>query len=149
VLASLVDSTMDAGASLLNLFAVRWSLMPADQKHRFGHGKARALAALGQSTFIAGSAGFLGLQAVERLLNLRPLGDLGVGLAVIAVAVVALALLTFQRHVIRKTGSPAIRADALHYATDLATNLATLTALILSWVGWPGFDALFGLGIGA
>ena len=150
VLASLVDSTMDAGASLLNLFAVRWSLMPPDQKHRFGHGKAQALAALGQSTFIAGSAGFLGLQAVERLLNPRPLGDLGVGLAVIAIAVAAtLALLAFQRHVIRKTGSPAIRADALHYATDLATNLATLAALILSWIGWPGFDALFGLGIGA
>ena len=150
VLASLVDSTMDAGASVLNLFAVRWSLMPPDRKHRFGHGKAQALAALGQSTFIAGSAAFLGLQAVDRLLNPRPLGELGVGFAVIAIAVAAtLALLAFQRHVIRKTGSPAIRADALHYATDLATNLATLAALALVWAGWPGFDPLFGLAIGA
>jgi ferrous-iron efflux pump FieF len=150
VLASLVDSTMDVGASLVNLFAVRWSLMPPDHEHRFGHGKAQALAALGQATFIAGSAGFLILEAADRLMRPRPLEDLAVGLAVIAVAIVAtLILLAFQRHVIRLTNSPAIRADSLHYATDLATNLATLCALILAWAGWPGVDPLFGLGIGA
>ena len=150
VLASLVDSTMDAGASLVNLFAVHWSLMPPDRDHRFGHGKAQALAALGQATFIAGSAGFLVLQAMDRLFNPQPLGDLGVGFGVILVAIAAtLALLAFQRHVIRRTGSPAIRADSLHYATDLATNLATLAALGLTWAGWPLFDPLFGLGIGA
>ena len=150
VLASLVDSTMDAGASLVNLLAVHWSLMPPDREHRFGHGKAQALAALGQATFIAGSAGFLLLQAGERLLHPQPLQELGVGFAVIVLAIVAtLALLAFQRHVIRRTNSPAIRADALHYATDLATNLATLVALALAWAGWPGFDPLFGLGIGA
>ena len=150
VLASLVDSTMDAGASLVNLFAVHWSLMPPDSEHRFGHGKAQALAALGQATFIAGSAGFLLLQAGERLLHPQPLAELGVGFAVIALAIAAtLALLAFQHHVIRRTNSPAIRADALHYATDLATNLATMGALALAWAGWPGFDPLFGLGIGA
>lgn len=150
VLASLVDSTMDAGASLVNLFAVHWSLMPPDREHRFGHGKAQALAALGQATFIAGSAGFLALQAVERLLHPQPLQALGVGFAVVVIAIAAtLALLAFQYHVIRRTNSPAIRADALHYATDLATNLATLIALTLAWAGWPGMDALFGLGIGA
>jgi divalent metal cation (Fe/Co/Zn/Cd) transporter len=52
-----------AGASLVNLLAVRWSLQPADADHRFGHGKAQPLAALGQAAFIAGSAVFLGLQA--------------------------------------------------------------------------------------
>ncbi len=150
VLASLVDSTMDAGASLVNLLAVHWSLMPPDRDHRFGHGKAEALAGLGQATFIAGSAGFLALEAMDRVLHPRPLTDLGVGFAVIALAIVAtLALLAYQRHVIRLTGSTAIRADALHYATDLATNLATLAALTLAWAGWPGLDPLFGLGIGA
>lgn len=150
VLASLVDSTMDAGASLVNLFAVHWSLMPPDREHRFGHGKAQALAALGQATFIAGSAGFLALQAFERMLHPQPLEAFGVGFAVIAIAIAAtLALLSFQHYVIRRTNSPAIRADALHYATDLATNLATLVALTLAWAGWPGADPLFGLGIGA
>ena len=150
VLASLVDSAMDAGASLVNLFAVHWSLMPPDREHRFGHGKAQALAALGQAVLIAGSAGFLAIQAVDRLLHPRPLDALGIGFAVIAIAIAAtLALLAFQRHVIRLTRSPAIKADALHYATDLATNLATMVALVLAWAGWSGVDPVFGLGIGA
>ncbi len=150
VLASLVDSAMDAGASLVNLLAVHWSLMPPDAEHRFGHGKAEALAALGQATLIAASAVFLGLQAVDRLLHPQPIAEAGVGLLVIGFAIlVTLALLAFQRHVIRRTGSAAIRADALHYATDLATNAATVVALLLASAGWSGFDPLFGLAIGA
>ena len=80
VLASLVDSFMDAAASLINLLAVHYALQPADENHRFGHGKAESLAGLGQATFIAGSAVFLALQAVDRLLSPRPLQDLAVGL---------------------------------------------------------------------
>jgi len=83
VLASLVDSAMDAGASLLNLLAVRWSLRPPDAEHRFGHGKAQALAALGQSAFIAGSAAFVGLQAIDRLMHPRPVAEVGIGLAIL------------------------------------------------------------------
>jgi ferrous-iron efflux pump FieF len=149
VLAALVDSAMDAGASLVNLLAVRWALMPADAEHRFGHGKAEALAALGQSALICASALFLGWQAIARLIRPEPLSELGVGLGVIAFAIAAtLVLLAIQRHVIRRTGSMAIRADALHYATDLATNLATVAALLLSQTGWTGWDPLFGLAIG-
>ena len=150
ILASLVDSVMDAGASLVNLFAVRYSLQPADAEHRFGHGKAEALAGLGQATFIAGSAVFLVLHAIDRLLHPQPLSDLGVGVTVIVVAIVAtLALLALQHHVIRRTGSTAIRADALHYATDLGTNVATIVALVLAQLGWYILDPIFALGIAA
>lgn len=150
VLASLVDSVMDAGASLVNLLAVRWSLQPPDAQHRFGHGKAQPLAALGQSAFITGSAVFLCLEAVDRLLNPQPVMQVGIGLAVIGFAIVAtLILLAIQGYVIRRTGSTTIRADALHYATDLATNGATLAALGLAALGWHGMDPIFGLGIGA
>ena len=136
VLASLVDSAMDAGASLLNLLAVRWSLRPPDAEHRFGHGKAEALAALGQSAFIAGSAAFVGLQAIDRLMHPRPVAEVGIGLAILIFAMVlTVALLALQYHVARRTESSAIRADALHYATDLATNSATLLALGLAWLG--------------
>jgi ferrous-iron efflux pump FieF len=150
VLAALVDSTLDAGASLINLLAVHWSLQPADAEHRFGHGKAQPLAALGQAAFIAGSALFLALEAVDRLLHPRPVVAVGIGVAVLVLAIVAtLLLLAFQRHVIRRTDSPAIRADALHYLTDLATNTATLAALVLAGAGLHGLDPWFGLGIGA
>jgi ferrous-iron efflux pump FieF len=148
VLASLVDSMLDMAASLINLFAVRYSLTPADAEHRFGHGKAESLAGLGQAAFIAGSAVFLLLQAADRLLHPRPLADVALGIGVMLFAIAAtLALLTIQRYVIRRTGSTAIRADALHYATDLLTNLSTIAALLLAGFGWPGLDPLFAIGI--
>jgi ferrous-iron efflux pump FieF len=150
VLASLVDSMMDVAASLINLFAVRYSLMPADHEHRFGHGKAESLAGLAQTTFISGSAVFLILQSVDRLLHPRPLEDVGIGVGVMVFAILAtLALLILQRHVIRVTGSTAIKADALHYTTDVLTNVSIIIALLLSGFGWQGVDALFALGIAA
>lgn len=148
VLASLVDSAMDVAASALNLLAVRYSLMPADSEHRFGHGKAESLAGLAQATFIAGSAAFLVLHAVERLLNPHPLSDVGVALAVMTFSIAATAvLLGIQRYVIRRTQSSAIRADSLHYLSDLLTNASIIVALLLASRGWSGLDPLFGMGI--
>lgn len=148
VLASLVDSMMDIAASLINLLAVRYSLQPPDREHRFGHGKAEPLAGLAQAAFIAGSAIFLILQAVDRLLHPQSVHDGTVGIAVLLFAIVAtIALVAFQRHVIRRTQSTAIRADALHYATDLLTNAATIAALGLAMMGWPMMDPIFAIGI--
>ena len=146
VLSSLVDSLMDAAASIINLFAIRYSLNPADTEHRFGHGKAESLAALTQSAFIAGSAVFLIVHAVDRVRHPRPLEDVAIGVGVMLVAMAAtLGLLTVQRHVIRRTGSTAIRADSLHYTTDLLTNLGIIAALLLSSYGWPGLDPIFAM----
>lgn len=148
VLASLVDSMMDAVASLINLLAVHYSLQPPDREHRFGHGKAEPLAGLAQAAFIAGSAVFLILHAVGRLLHPQPLNDALVGVGVLLFAIVATgALLAFQHHVIRRTESTAIRADALHYATDLLTNAATIAALGLAMLGWSNMDPIFAIGI--
>jgi len=148
VMASLIDSLMDVAASLINLFAVRYSLMPADKEHRFGHGKAESLAGLAQAMFIAGSAVFLMLHAVDRLLNPQPLQSIGIGIGVMVFAIVATALLlAIQRYVIARTGSTAVRADSLHYMTDLLTNASIIVALALSLAGWPGLDPIFALGI--
>jgi ferrous-iron efflux pump FieF len=148
VLASLVDSLMDAAASLINLIAVRYSLEPADAEHRFGHGKAEPLAGLAQATFVAGSAVFLVLHAVDRLMHPRALESVDVGLLVIAIAtVVTVILLAIQAYVIRHTGSTAIRADSLHYRSDLLVNASILLALLLETRGWHGLDAVFGLAI--
>ena len=148
VMASLIDSLMDVAASLINLFAVRYSLMPADKEHRFGHGKAESLAGLAQAMFIAGSAVFLMLHAVDRLLNPQPLQSIGIGIGVMVFAIVATALLlAIQRYVIARTGSTAVRADSLHYMTDLLTNASIIVALGMSLAGWPGLDPIFALGI--
>jgi ferrous-iron efflux pump FieF len=149
LLSTLLDSLLDAAASLLNLVAVRQSLVPADREHRFGHGKAEPLAALGQSAFIAGSAVFLIVQAAGRLISPHALEHTEVGIAVMAVSlVVTLALVVFQRAVIRRTGSLAIKADSLHYASDLVVNISVVVALVLaSAYGWRRADPIFGIGI--
>ncbi len=148
LLASLVDSVMDSFASLINLFAIRYSLQPADEEHRFGHGKAEPLAGLAQAAFIAGSAVFLILHAVDRLRFNHPLEQVGIGIGVMILAIVlTVILLAIQRYVIRKTDSTAIRADSLHYMTDLLTNMSILLALYLSTLGWTWADPVFAIGV--
>ena len=148
VLASLVDSMMDIAASIINLLAVHYSLQPPDRDHRFGHGKAEPLAGLAQAAFIAGSALFLILHAIDRLLHPQPLNDglVGIGVQVFALVLTGV-LLAFQRYVIRRTQSTAISADALHYATDLLTNAAIIIAIGLAMWGWPSMDSIFAIGI--
>jgi ferrous-iron efflux pump FieF len=146
VLASLVDSLLDAVASVLNLVAVRFSLKSADWDHPFGHGKAESLAGLGQALLVGGSALFVISRAVERFLHPRPLEAVGVGIAVMLVAVVAtLGLVLFQQRVVARTGCTAIKADSLHYASDLYTNLGTVLVLALAGLGWNWLDPLIGV----
>jgi ferrous-iron efflux pump FieF len=145
LLATLIDSVLDALASLINLIAVRHALTPADKEHRFGHGKAEALAGLSQSMFIAGSAGFLLLEAGRRIVDPVAIQHASISIAVMVFSIVAtLLLVLFQNYVIRKTQSTAIRADALHYKSDLVINVSVIVALWLSMRGWPQFDAPIG-----
>src|SRR6516162_1223694 len=150
LLSSLVDSLLDAVASLVNLFAVRHAMSPADREHRFGHGKAEPLAVLGQSAFIIGSAMLLFAEAVRRLIWPMPVENPPAGIAVMVFSIaVTIALVLFQRHVGRRTGSIAITADELHYRGDLILNASVIAALILSGsFGLHLLDPLFGAGIG-
>ncbi|WP_370295460.1 cation diffusion facilitator family transporter [Pseudomonas benzenivorans] len=148
LLAGLTDSLLDGAASLLNLLAVHYALRPADEDHRYGHGKAEALAGLGQALFIAASSVLVAVQGVKRLLDPQPLTAETLGIAVMLLSLaLTLALLLFQRHVVRLTGSTAIHADSLHYHSDLLLNGSILLALIAASLGWPQADALFAIAI--
>ena len=150
MLAGLTDSALDGVTSLLNLLAVHYALRPADEDHRYGHGKAESLAGMAQALFIGGSAVLIALQAVERLKNPVPVEAawLSVGVIVFALGL-TLALLALQHRVVRATGSTAVRADSLHYRSDLLLNGSILVALVLAGLGWDRLDAWFGLGIAA
>ena len=149
LLASLVDSLTDSLASIVNLFAVRLALRPADDNHPFGHGQAESLSALAQSAFIGGSAVFLLLNAVERLLHPQPLQQTTLGIAVMLVSLLlTLALVLFQRWVLRRAQSQAVSADSLHYVTDFASNIVVLVALVLAAWGWQRADAVLALLLG-
>jgi len=116
ILSSLADSALDLLASVLTLFAVRVALTPADEGHRFGHGKAEPLSGLGQAAFIGGSAALVMVEAISRFHSPRPIQDGTAGIIVMLVAIVmTLGLVTFQRYVIKRTGSLAISGDSLHY----------------------------------
>ena len=151
ILSSLADSVMDVLASLINLFAVRQALQPPDREHRFGHGKAEPLAGLGQALFISASAIFLIVEAVGRILEPEPIARAPVGIGVMVFAtIVTMALVTYQRRVVRLTGSTAIRADALHYAADILMNIGVIAALALAMtVGWGLADPIIALVIAA
>lgn len=149
ILSSLIDSTTDMMASLVTLLAVREALRPADANHRYGHGKAEALAALAQAAFIAGSAVLLSVEAVRRIVRPEPIAEGTIGIAVMLLSIVLTAgLITFQRRVQAATGSVAIGADRLHYAGDLLMNSAVIAAILLTEAtGLAIVDPLFGIGI--
>ncbi|MBO9576019.1 MAG: cation diffusion facilitator family transporter [Sphingobium sp.] len=151
MLGSLTDTGLDLIASLVTLIAVRVAAQPADYQHRFGHGKAEALAALFQVSLISIAALGIIVRSVTRFGG----GDgepgqaeYGIGVSLFAIAV-TFALLAYQAHVIRSTRSVAIKADNLHYKSDLALNGSVILALVLEvYLHWHGADALFGLAIG-
>ena len=149
ILSSLIDSFLDVGASLINMYAVRHALTPADREHRFGHGKAEALAGLAQAAFISGSALFLVLQAAERFVTPRVIDQGAFGISVMVFSIVMTAgLVAFQAFVVRKTSSVAISADSLHYKSDLLANVAVIVALVLSvQFGWLYADPLLAIAI--
>jgi ferrous-iron efflux pump FieF len=134
ILASLLDSTLDVVASVLILFAVRVAQIPADSEHRFGLGKAEPLAALAQSVFIAGSAFYLLVYAADRLLNPQAVEAVPTGITIMVISMVlTFMLVVFQRYVVMKTQSTAIKSDSLHYISDIAANALVIAGLVLTF----------------
>ncbi len=151
MLGSLADTALDLVASLATLAGVWIAAQPSDDNHRFGHGKAEALAAMVQVVLISISALGIAARAIEQFVagGRTQAASEGIGVSVIAI-LATLALLGWQRHVIRRTGSLAIRTDHLHYQSDLLLNLAVIAALALDqYGGIGGADPLLGLGIAA
>jgi ferrous-iron efflux pump FieF len=151
MLGSLADTGLDFVASLITFLGVRWAAMPADEEHRYGHGKAEALAALTQVILITVSALGIAWRAFERLRSGEPTRGLELGIGVSVVAMLAtFGLLAYQRYVIRRTGSVAILTDHVHYQTDVLLNLSVIGALVLDQLlGWRLADPLFGFAIAA
>jgi ferrous-iron efflux pump FieF len=151
MLGSLADTALDMVASLATLAGVWVAAQPDDAEHRFGHGKAEALAAMFQVVLISISALGLALRAIEQMLGTARVEAAEQGIAVSLVAMMAtLALLVWQRRVIARTGSLAIATDHVHYQSDLLLNLAVIAALALDqYGGIVGADPVFGLAIAA
>ncbi|MBM3524752.1 MAG: cation diffusion facilitator family transporter, partial [Alphaproteobacteria bacterium] len=146
VLSTLLDSLLDAAASLVNLLAIRHALTPADEDHRFGHGKAEPLAGLAQSAFICGSALILLMEVVHRIGTPQPVlqPELAIGVSALSI-VLSGGLVAFQRYVVARTRSVAIAADSVHYGSDALLNGAVIASTAgVVWLGLPQLDTICG-----
>ncbi|AWB66246.1 divalent metal cation transporter FieF [Saccharobesus litoralis] len=149
LLASLSDSVFDMLASLTNLIAIRIALTPADDNHKFGHGKAEAIAGLAQSAFILGSCVLLVLHSVEKLGQTSTsiaFPVWGIYASLFSVLVTGI-LIIFQSWVVKQTNSLAVKADSLHYRSDLLMNTGVLVLFSLVAFGYQGFDGWFAIAI--
>jgi ferrous-iron efflux pump FieF len=151
VLASLADSALDLFTSTLNLVAIFSALTPADEDHRFGHGKAEPLAGLAQFAFIVASAVFIAVQAIGRFIKPEPVEHGDVALVVMVISLIgAVAIVAYQRHVVAKTGSLAIGADKIHYTGDIVTVGGVILAIVLATqFGWQLADPIIALFVAA
>ena len=148
MLGSLTDSLMDITASAMSFLVLGYALRPADDDHRFGHGKAEALAGLGQAAFIAGSGCLLAFHGIERLFNPVELSHSMLGVWVSAFAILCTLVVVFvQTKVINHTESIAIKADSVHYKGDLILNAAVLVAILLAGNGVQYADPIFAIGV--
>ena len=139
------DTGLDVIASLTTLVGVRIAAAPADHDHRFGHGKAEALVALAQVALISVSAVGIGWRSIDRLINGSETAGLEIGIGVSLFAIAAtLVLLWYQRIVIARTSSVAIKTDNVHYQSDLFLNGSVIVALVLDQTFHiRGADAVF------
>lgn len=149
MLASTTDSLLDLFASIMNVVILKYALAPADNEHRFGHGKAESLAGLVQSAFVMGSALLLVFHGVDRMISPQVVQQSAIGIGVTVIAIMlTLCLVIIQKMVIKKTQSVAISADALHYQSDLILNIGVLLALFLTNSVWMRADGFFTVLVG-
>jgi ferrous-iron efflux pump FieF len=147
VLSSLVDSSMDLLMSAVNFITVRYAYLPPDDDHKFGHTAAEDVSALAQAAFIGGSAIVIAYSAIHSYLHPEQINSSEVGIWVMVLSIVMTGfLVSFQKYVSKRSKSPAIHADSLHYITDLLTNLGVIIAIIASTqFGFIYADPIFGM----
>jgi len=145
VMVSLVDSVLDCLISLLTLAGVRYAQRPPDRTHRFGHGKAEPLVALAQGAFILGASFLLVWESIRRLIDPQPVGPNIPAIGIMAFSIiVTLLLLSWQKYVVRRTGSLAVAADSLHYSGDFIMNMSVIASLaVVEATGWWWLDSAF------
>ncbi len=150
MLASLVDSLTDFGVAVSNFFAMRYALRPADEDHRYGHGKAEGIAALAQAAFIAGSCMFLFLQSAQALFYPQAPTQVGTSIGVLVFGIfITLILTRFQSHAVRTTGSLATEANALQYSADAAVSIGIIASLLAGkYLGWYWIDPVTAICVG-
>lgn len=151
VLASAVDSLLDLVVSAFNYFALHHSDKEPDEHFNYGRRKLEPLAAVIEGTIISLSALFILYESISKIVQGSGVEHLDSSIIVMGISIVITAILVlFLRYVANKTGNMVIRADSLHYQTDLLSNGAVLVALgLIALTDFPLIDPILGIGISA
>jgi cation diffusion facilitator family transporter len=144
IIASAIDSALDFLISLFNSYAVSKSQKPVDAEYNYGRGKIEGLASVMEGFVITASGGFIVYAAIQKLISGEPTTQLGMSLLVMVVSVITTsALVLFLNFVYKQTNSLIIKSDALHYKSDLYTNLGIIISLCLIYfTNWHFIDPL-------
>ena len=146
VLASAMDSILDMLVSIFNYFAISNSEKPADNAFNYGRGKIEALASVIEGVIISMSGLFLLYTAVKKYFNEESSTYIDVSLIVMIISLfVTIMLVAYLNSVAKKTNNMVIKADALHYKTDVWVNAAVLISLVGVWAtGYEIIDIVVG-----
>jgi ferrous-iron efflux pump FieF len=149
IFASLLDSLLDIGSSIINLLAIKYAMEPADNNHRFGHDKIQDLAVFAQSIFFGASGIFIIFLSIPRFFEPSEIENNDIGMIVMVMSIcLTAALVILQTYVIAISGSKVIKADKLHYFVDLLSNLAVLASLFISkYFNFQYADPIFAIGV--
>ncbi len=151
LLSDAAESVVNLVAAVIGLLALRWAIKPADEEHAYGHAKAEYFSAGVEGALILVAAIGIAVTAIDRLLDPQPIDDVGVGLAVSAVASsINLGVGYMLLRAGRRGRSIILEADGKHLITDVVTSVGVIVGVAgVALTGWERLDPLIGLAVGA
>ncbi len=150
VVASGLDSLLDVFMSAMNFYAITKASEPADAEHQYGHGKAEDLAGIFQSLVIVFSGSFIIFKAAQAFVRKSVISYSFLDIFIMCLSLVfSFVISTVLLRIGRRTGSNALKADALHYTSDLYSNTGAIIAIVLTYyTSIALFDLIFAVIIG-
>lgn len=149
IISEAAHSALDLGAAFVTLFAVKASDKPADERHNFGHGKIENFSALIEAFLLLVTCAWIIYEAVKKLASgiydVKPDGY-AFAVMIIAIAINITRFISLSRAA-KKFNSQALKADALHFSSDIYGSFVVIIGLFFSRIGFPQADPIAALGV--
>ncbi|MDD4357717.1 MAG: cation diffusion facilitator family transporter [Smithellaceae bacterium] len=141
IISEAIHSGMDLLASVIAMFSVKKSHLPADDVHPFGHGKFESVSGLFEAVLIFIAAFWIIIEALKKMASAQSVESPGWGVAVMFLSA-CLNYFVSQRlfAVGKEADSIALTADAWHLRTDVFTSVGVMVSLGIIWISHFFFD---------
>ena len=144
LLSDALEFLVNLAGALIALIVLTVAARPPDDDHAYGHGKAEYFSSVAEGTLILVAAASIAVAATRRLISPRPLEQIGIGLAISAVAaLVNLAVGLLLLRTGKRYNSITLEANAYHLLTDVGTSVGVLAGVgMVALTGWQRLDPL-------